>query len=91
MSSINTEAKNRRFVLIIVAIVVAIALVISGVLVWRSNNSKDSQPQTATVTSSATANSDKKKNAGKNPRNPQPQRLADPLHLTPRPAFWTSR
>lgn len=42
-------------------------LVISGVLVWRSNNSKDSQPQTATVTSSATANSDKKKNAGKKP------------------------
>ncbi|MGO5318087.1 hypothetical protein [Bifidobacterium boum] len=44
MSSTNTEAKNRRFVLIIVAIVGAIALVISGVLVWRSNNSKDSQP-----------------------------------------------
>lgn len=66
MSSTNTEAKNCRFVLIIVTVVVAIALVISGVLVWRSNNSKDSQPQTATVTSSATANSDKK-NAGKKP------------------------
>lgn len=64
----NKDDRGRRIVVIVIAAVVVIALVISGVLVWRSSNSKASQAKAQSQASSAIANNSKKKSTAKKPK-----------------------
>ena len=63
-----TGGKGRRLALIIIAIIVVIALVVSGVLVWQSRKSNGSQTQAGTSAQSAATKSGKKESATQKPK-----------------------
>lgn len=62
--------KSRRIVVAVVACVVVIALIVSGVMVWRSRNTKESQVQSGASAPSASSNSSSTKSPAKKSKSP---------------------
>lgn len=70
VASTSGKDKSRRIVVAVVACVVVIALIVSGVLVWRSRNTKESQVQSGASAPSASSNSSSTKSPAKKSKSP---------------------